>query len=470
MSSTTNSTAIRHFDFRDEFLAQPAKRKSVRACRRTSCGVKGTSCSAPDDLGLFEQAWCTVLGLKGQWFDGVSFVARTAEIIRDYWKGKVNSISQITATAYSCPFEQADQIKFGLGSNVKRDTVIVRVTTDDGLTGWGESHPGQNPTAMTEIIQQGLGPLIIGCDPLDTEGIWERLNRQQLVTHGLGAGSIMGLSGIDIALWDLKGKILGQPIYRLLGGSRKRVRAYAGGLALGFRPADELEEEVGSLMKQGFNAIKMRVGDTPARDAERVSHIRKVFGDDLDIAVDAATRYDILDIPDVIRYCEENRVYWLEEPFTPDNIEAYAELRLRTSIPVAAGENHYGRYSFRQLFESRAISVCQADFTKSGGFTEVKKIADMASAFHIPMAPHTSHSVLSAAGNAHLLCAIPNGLIFEADVAKVNPFRTDIAKEPFGVVDGFIEPPDGPGLGIELDEEELRKFPTVPGACYIPSK
>lgn len=379
----------------------------------------------------------------------------------------MTTLASVTATAHSCVFAREGQITFGLGANVKRDTVLVRVTTDNGLTGWGESHPGQNPTAMTEIIH-GIGSLIIGADPFDTEGIWERINRQQLVTHGLGAGSIMGLSGIDIALWDLKGKILDQPVYRLLGGSRKRIRAYAGGLALGFRPPEELEQEVRSLQEQGYTAIKMRVGDTTRRDAERVSHIRNVFGDDLDIAVDAATRYDVRDIPDVIRYCEDNCVYWLEEPFTPDNVEGYAELRSRTSIPIAAGENHYGRYAFRQLFESQAISICQADFTKSGGFTEVRKIADMASAFHVLMAPHTSHSVLSAAGNAHLLCAIPNGIIYEADVAKVNPFRTDLAQGTFGVVDGFIEPPDRPGLGIEINEEVLAEYPAVAGPCYIP--
>ncbi len=378
----------------------------------------------------------------------------------------MTTITSVAATAHSCAFDRAGQMTFGLGANVKRDTVLVRVTTDDGRTGWGESHPGQNPTAMVEIIH-GIGSLIIGADPFDTEGVWERINRQQIVTHGLGAGSIMGLSGIDIALWDLKGKILGQPVYRLLGGSRRKIRAYAGGLALGFRSPNELELDVRSLVEQGYTAIKMRVGDTTRKEAERVGHIRRVFGDDLDIAVDAATRYDVCDIPEVIRYCEDNRVYWLEEPFTPDNVEGYVELRRRTSIPIAAGENHYGRYAFRQLFEAQAVSICQADFTKSGGFTEVKKIADMASAFHVQVAPHTSHSVLSAAGHAHLLSAIPNGVIYEADVAQLNPFRTDLSREPFGVVDGFIEPPDRPGLGIEINEEVLSQYPAVAGPCYI---
>ena len=241
-------------------------------------------------------------------------------------------IVEVRASAHSCPFE-SNFVRLGLGTNTKRDIVLVRITDESGAVGLGEAHHGQNPTAMATVIQDGLGSLIIGADPLDSEGIWHRLERQQIVTHGLGAGSITALAGIDNALWDLKGKLLGLPVYTLLGGSKKRIRAYAGGLSLGFKPPEELEKEVAALVAEGYTAIKMRVGDHPARDAMRVSHIRKTFGDDLDIAVDAATRYDLLDIPEVLRYCEENRVYWLEEPFTPDNIPAYAELRTRTRDP-----------------------------------------------------------------------------------------------------------------------------------------
>lgn len=377
-------------------------------------------------------------------------------------------IVEVRASAHSCPFD-GDRVRMGLGTNTKRDFVLVRIKDEGGAVGLGEAHHGQNPTAMAAVIQDGLGTLVTGADPFDSEGIWDRLDRQQVVTHGLGAGSVTALAGIDNALWDLKGKLLGLPIYRLMGGSRKRIRAYAGGLSLGFKPPEALEAEVGALVAQGYTAIKMRVGDTPANDAMRVGHIRKTFGDALDIAVDAATRYDLLDIPEVLRYCEENRVYWLEEPFTPDNVAAYAELRARTAIPIAAGENHYARPAFRALFEARAISICQADFCKSGGLSEVRKIADMAAAWRIPMAPHTSHSVLSAAGNAHLLSAIPNALIYEADVARVNPFRTELAKGYAGVVDGHIEPPDGPGLGLEIDEAMLERYPAIPGPCYIPA-
>ena len=378
-------------------------------------------------------------------------------------------IAEVRASAHSRPFD-TDVVHMGLGRNVKRDFVLVKVVTDDGTVGYGESHHGQNLTAMAEIVEKGLGSLLIGADPLDSEGIWARLYHQQIATHGLGAGSVIALSGIDIALWDLKGKILGQPVYRLLGGRHRRIRAYAGGLSLGFKPPEVLEKDVAELLEQGYTAIKMRVGDTPGRDAARVGHIRRTFGDELDIAVDAATRYSLMDLPDVIRYCEEHRVYWLEEPFTPDNLPAYAELRRRTHIPIAAGENHYTRQAFRDLFEARAISVCQADCTKAGGITELKKIADMAAAYHIPAAPHTSHSVISAAANVHLLSAIPNGLIYEADVAKINPFRTDLAKPALAVKNGYIEPPDAPGLGLNIDEAMLAAYPALPGPCYIPDE
>jgi len=376
-------------------------------------------------------------------------------------------IVSVRASAHSRALT-GDLVRLGLGANVKRDCVVVRVTADDGTVGWGESHHGQNPTAMAEVVENGLGSLIIGADPFDSEGIWAKLFRQQIVTHGLGAGSVIALSGIDIALWDLKGKLLGQPVFRLLGGAKKKIRAYAGGLSLGFKPPDVLEAEVRKLVEAGYTAIKLRVGDHPKRDAERVGHIRRAFGDGLDIAVDAATRYTPLDLPEVLAYCEKYRVYWLEEPFTPDNLQAYADLARRTPVPIAAGENHYTRQAFRDLFGQRCISIAQADCTKAGGISEVKKIMDMAAAWHLLAAPHTSHTVISTAANLHLLGALPNALIFEADVGDINPFRTDLAGRVYEVVNGYVEPLDKPGLGLEIDEAVLAAHPGIPGPCYIP--
>lgn len=377
-------------------------------------------------------------------------------------------IVEVRAQVHSMPYEGV-ALRFGVGNMVKRDLVLVSITADDGTVGYGEAHHGLAPTGVAEVINHSLAPLVVGADAMDREGVYARIYRAQYSTHGTGAAVAMGASGIDIALWDLAGKILGTSACRLMGGTPRKVRAYAGGLALGFQPLDALEGEVGRLVDLGYTAIKLRVGDTVKRDAERVSHIRKTFGDDLDIAVDAQTRYDVLDIPDIVRYCEANRVYWLEEPFTTDNIDGYLAIKRRTATPLAAGENHFTKQTFREILKAGALDILQADCTKAGGMSEVKKIGDMAAAWHLHLAPHTSQSVLSTTANLHVLGAASNGLIYEADLAKVNPWRDDLGLNGPKVVDGHIEIPDGPGLGVDLDLSILDAYPPIPGPCYVSS-
>jgi L-alanine-DL-glutamate epimerase-like enolase superfamily enzyme len=378
------------------------------------------------------------------------------------------AIESVSAHVYSCPFENV-ALTFGLGHNVKRDLVLVKVTCEDGTVGYGEAHHALSPTAIAEIVRFSIAPLLTGADPFNTEGIWDLVYRHQIQTHGAGTAAVIALSGIDIALWDLRGKLLNQPVYRILGGTHRRIRAYAGGLSLGYEPLDALEKEVRHIVEKGYSAIKLRVGQGVKEDARRVGHIRRTFGDDLDIALDAQTRYRVTDIPEIVKYCEENHVYWLEEPFTPDNICAFQTIRRHTSIPIAAGENHFTKQAFRDLLESRAVDIIQADCTKAGGITEVQKIAAMAAASHLSLAPHTSQSMISTAANVHLLCAIPNGLIYEADLAPVNPFRDDLSDPALVVKEGYIEPNDQPGLGLHIDEELLARYPGIPGPCYVPT-
>ena len=377
-------------------------------------------------------------------------------------------IKTVTATVYSCPFKTVPQ-KFGLGSNVKRDLVLVRITCENGMVGYGGAHHALSPTAIAEIIRSSMAPLLVDADPMNVEDIWELVYKHQIATHGTGTAAVIALRGIDIALWDLRGKILGQPIYRLLGGRPRKIRAYAGGLSLGYKPLEALESEVHRMTAAGYTAIKLRVGQSTKEDAERVGHIRRVFGDELDIAVDAATRYHISDLTEVVRYCEEHHVLWIEEPFTPDNFAAYQALKRATRIPLAAGENHYTKHAFRELLQQQVVDIFQPDCTKAGGITEVKKIADMAAAWHLPVAPHTSQSILSTAANVHLLSAVPNGLIYEVDLAEVNPFRDEIAQPTLRVHDGYIEPNDKPGLGLDIREDVLEKYPGIPGPCYVPT-
>lgn len=375
-------------------------------------------------------------------------------------------VKEVVAYPLSYKFDSVS-LRFGVGDVVKRDCVVVKVTCDDGTVGWGESHHALSPTTIAELVNSSLAPLVVGQDPFNTEGIWARIYSRQVQTHGAGTAVVIAMSGIDLALWDIKGKVLGMPVYRLMGGTKKRIRAYAGGLALGYQDIDSLEKEVGKLVDQGFTAIKLRVGRDAKLDGQRVGRIRKTFGPDLDIAVDAATRYNKLQIREIAEYCNEYNVYWLEEPFTPEDPSAYLKFRSYSSTPLAWGENNYSKYAFRDLLKSEAIDFIQADCTKAGGLTEVKKIADMAEAWHLMVAPHTSQSMLSTAANMHLMCAVPNALIYEADLAPVNPFRDQLVRNPLVVKDGYIEPNDEPGLGVDVDESVIAKYPGIPGPAYV---
>ena len=174
----------------------------------------------------------------------------------------------------------------GIGSTTKRDTIIVRVETSEGITGYGEAHPGRSPGAVVSLIHNTLAPMLIGMKATDVIGVWKRVHRMQLSSHGVGSGASLGLSGIDMALWDIRGKAAKMPLYELLGGSKRRLPAYAGGISLGYQPKESLADEAQEYVSRGYKAIKLRLGDSAKADIERVLHVRKVLGDDIDILTD----------------------------------------------------------------------------------------------------------------------------------------------------------------------------------------
>ena len=356
----------------------------------------------------------------------------------------------------------------GVGTAVKKDTVVVRVQTADGIVGYGEAHHANAPQVVADLVTTNLGPLVVGQDALAVEHVWELLYQKQGRTHGPGWALYKALSGIDMALWDVRGKALSLPVWRLLGGVRRRLRAYAGGVSLGWQAPESLAEEAQAYVERGFTALKLRCGDRVERDLARVRHVREVVGDGIDLMVDMNTRYTLHDLLRALPGLEECGVYWIEEPFPPDAIRDYALAASRTRIPLAAGENHFLRYAARQLLEAEAVYILQPDASKAGGITETKKIADLAAAFRRPFAPHTSMSGLNAAATLALLSACPNALIYEADVAPRNPFRDELTS-PVGEVgsDGCVEPPHGPGLGIDVDETIFSRYPVIPGPCYV---
>jgi L-alanine-DL-glutamate epimerase-like enolase superfamily enzyme len=359
-------------------------------------------------------------------------------------------------------------VTMGVGSTLKRDTIIVRVETSEGITGYGEAHPGRSPGAIVSLIHSTLAPLLIGMNATDCVGAWQRVHRMQLSSHGLGAGAAMALSGIDMALWDIRGKMANMPLYELLGGSLRRIPAYAGGIALGYQAKESLAEEAKGYVEKGYSALKLRVGDTVRSDIERLTYVRTVLGDHIDILADANTAYTVADARRVLPVLAEIKAGWLEEPFACNDFASYREAgKITPLVPIAAGENHYTRFEFALLQEAGVVQVWQPDLSKCGGITEGLRIAAMASAWRIPIHAHSSATGLNHAATLHFLSATENAGYFEACVSRFNPFR-DMFGPTFDIgPDGCVEPPQAPGIGVEVDESIFDKYPLIDGPGYV---
>ena len=377
-------------------------------------------------------------------------------------------ITAITAIPLSFRLDQGKTVTMGIGSTTKRDTIIVRVETSEGITGYGEAHPGRSPGAVVSLIHNTLAPMLIGMKATDVIGVWKRVHRMQLSSHGVGSGASLGLSGIDMALWDIRGKAAKMPLYELLGGSKRRLPAYAGGISLGYQPKESLADEAQEYVSRGYKAIKLRLGDSAKADIERVLHVRKVLGDDIDILTDANTAYTLADVRRVLPVLADIKAGWLEEPFACNDFSSYREAAKITSlVPIAAGENHYGRFEFAQLREAGAVQIWQPDLSKCGGITEGLAIAAMASAYRIPMHTHSSATGINHAATIHFMAAIENSGYFEACVSHFNPLR-DMFGTTFEIgADGCVEPLDKPGIGLEIDESLFAKYPLIDGPGYV---
>ncbi len=377
-------------------------------------------------------------------------------------------IRSIEAIPLSFRLPEGKTVRLGVGATTKRDAIIVKVVSDDGVIGYGEAHPGRSPGAIVSLIHNTLAPMLTGLSVHDTNSVWTRVNRMQLSSHGLGAGAALALSGIDMALWDLRAKSLGIPLYSLLGGSRKPIAAYAGGISMGFQAPDALADEAQSYVERGYRAVKLRLGDNPKDDIARVQRVRTQLGDQITILVDANTSYSVSDARAVLPSLEDCKVAWLEEPFGCNDFGAYRQAaQLTKGVALAAGENHYTRFEFARLIEERAVSILQPDLSKSGGISEGLKIAAMASAWGLPVHPHSSATGINHLASIHFLASIDNGGYFEACVSAFNPLR-DMFGSPFSIdQEGFVQPSTAPGIGLEIDESVFTKFPFIDGPGYL---
>ncbi|MDP1868851.1 MAG: mandelate racemase/muconate lactonizing enzyme family protein [Bradyrhizobium sp.] len=346
-----------------------------------------------------------------------------------------------------------------------RTAMVVEIETDDGMVGWGECY---GPARITAAVVQAIAPWLIGEDPLRTEFLWQIIYAR-LRDHGQKGAVIEGLSGIDIALWDIKGKHFGVPVHRLLGGPlRSEVQAYATGL---YRrksgdPLKYLAEEAVGYVAEGFKAVKLKVGFGVAEDAAVTRAVREAIGPDVALMVDANHAYDAVAAIRLGRMIEPYDIGWFEEPVPPEDVAGYREVKAALSIPIAGGECEFTRFGFRDLLASRAIDIVQPDTCAAGGLSECKKIADIAEAFGVRYNPHVWGTGIAIAASLQLLAVLPSQTphslaplepMLEFDRTE-HPIRQSLLLQPIEHVKGIVQVPGGPGLGIDVDRDMLARF------------
>lgn len=369
----------------------------------------------------------------------------------------------VSLTARVVSHKLAQPVALGIGQATKRDAVIVCLETDEGYVGYGEAHHGLSPTSVADLINNSIADLVIGRNPLHVADINTDIYDRQLRSHGLGGGAWIGASGVDMALWDLKGRILETSVSELLGGEPKTFNAYAGGLTLGYKPPGALVDEVAEYVDSyGFRSVKIRIGDTPANDIERLKAVRRAHPE-LEILVDINTKYDYVDVIEVLPGMEEVGVGWVEEPFPTTAVSLFEKLRLATRLPLAGGENLHSARSFLPILQNGTLDYVQPDVSKVGGISELITIGHLAAHLSTRVAPHTSHTALNYAATLHTMSAMPTACIFEAGHFVNNDFGSLFDFSVLNLRDGLVDTPRDSGLGIQVDEKAFDKFPAIAG-------
>ncbi|PYT32792.1 MAG: mandelate racemase/muconate lactonizing enzyme family protein [Acidobacteria bacterium] len=355
------------------------------------------------------------------------------------------------------------EVKFQCDSG--QDALIVRVETDAGITGVGEvdSAPmavkGAIDGPFSHTTACGLGQVVVGEDPFETEKIWHKMYRANIYGGRRGVG-LHAMSGIDLALWDVKGKALKLPVWKLLGGGfHQTMRCYASSL---FGPTPEKTGDLARRYRdQGFTAVKFGwdpMGQDERTDIALVREARKGLGDGADLLIDAGLVWDSKTALQRARAFSEYGIFWLEEPLRPDDYDGYRKLAESTDVRIAAGEEESNRQSFLDLMDRGRIDVVQVDLTRCGGFTEAMKIAALAWDRGLPIANHGFTTYINVTAALHWLNSIPNALICEFVAEEETNLRESITRQKLRASDGYLAIPQEPGLGIDLDEDAIRKY------------
>ncbi len=351
--------------------------------------------------------------------------------------------------AYNLRYPLLEPFANSRGWTKTRTASVVEISTDTGITGWGEGISTPSASAIQTYL--------LGQSPFETERISEAMR-----------GNMGALSGVDIALWDIIGKALEMPIYQLLGGAfRSKIPAYASGLFKKDKPdiTQALMDEAKGYVDAGFPAVKMKIGFGATYDVKNVAAVRRAIGDGTLLAVDANCGYDVGTAIDVGQKILDNDIFWYEEPITTDDVGGYREIRHALKVRIAGGEMLQGRWAFRDLLQQRGLDIVQPDVSIAGGFTECRKITAMASANYVRVLPHMWGSSIRLAATLHWQATLPDApdalhpipSLLEFDMTE-NRLRTALAQEPINAVDGSVDVPQAPGLGIDIDRDVLEQY------------
>jgi D-galactarolactone cycloisomerase len=382
-------------------------------------------------------------------------------------------ITKITSHVLQC--DMPEELGYSQQYYSKRTAHLVEVETDEGITGWGECFgPGNIALANKGIVEKVIQPMVLGMDPLDRDVIWHKVYNL-MRDHGQKGMPLQSLSGVDIALWDIAGKVMGQPIHKLIGGAhRTTVQAYGYGMMLKREStADHVArfiDEAAAIKAMGFAATKMKLGLGAKDDVKLAEAVRKGVGDDFDFMADANHAYTTPDAFYVGRALDELGAYWFEEPVAPEDHDGYRELRAGLRTNISGGEAEFNRWGWRQILENRGLDIAQPEVCALGGISEYLRVLALCHAHFTPVINHVWGSAIAVATNLQLLAAmppLPGGLfarepLLEFDTTE-NRFRDDLLAEPLDIQgqiarQGAVTIPMGPGLGVEPDRDFIKTY------------
>lgn len=357
-------------------------------------------------------------------------------------------ITSITTEDYSWP--RPRPITNGKHTYTHLGLNLLKIETDENVVGIGLGTPGSIVKATIEHLK----PLLIGEDPLNVERLWHKMWVPKLI--GRRGITTRAISAIDIGLWDIRAKVAGMPLYKLLGGYQDSVPTYvAGGYYEDDKGLKELAQEMESYVEMGARGVKMKVGAVSIReDVERVRAVREAIGPDIKLLIDANCAYKTHEAIQFARRIEDFDPFWFEEPISPDNYDGHRRIADSTIVPIATGENEYTRYGFRDLIAAGGVAVFNADAKILGGVTEWMKVNALAQAHEIDVAPHGSQDI-----HVHLVACASNGLILEFYPERIHPLASTMYHHTLELNhDGTVSPPDVPGIGVDPNYEVLEQY------------